>query len=159
MEDGTMYPDPMQEMINEINFRWANGTLVGSVASLPPTDYPDLPWVPYENCLRAQLVHTKPDDDIGRVIVAYPAKSKGPIGIRMHPESDRVVTVAQGSGTFIVFRDNTHLPFDLRPGTRLWIPRMKIYTICPDSSGMIVHAIHTPWIMRDSARHILYPNV
>lgn len=137
--------------------RWRDGTYVETGVALPPSSYAHIPWVPYETYMRAQLVDCVPDQ-LGRLLVEFPADSAEDNELHVHPVSDRVITVLAGRGTFIARRPGgAVVEIPLAPAMRVWMPRGVLHTFMAGSEGLLVESLHNPFIAFDDARCLVYP--
>lgn len=135
--------------------RWATGAFVESGLELPSASF-DLPWVAYEDYMRAQLVEAVPGE-LGRIIVDFPPEAVEDNHLHSHPLSDRVITVIRGHGWFVAVRHGVIERHELFPGFRVWMPRGKLHTFLAGPEGLLVESRHNPWVPLEDPKTLIYP--
>ncbi len=141
---------------SEIRWRWKYGTYIerGGAVSVPVYD---LPWVPYEGYMRAQLIECV-TGEVGRLLVDFPPESTEDNHLHIHPISDRRITVLRGSGEFVARRPGGLVEqFPLVPGSRVWMPRGVLHTFRASTKGLLVESLHNPWVPLEDPRCLVYP--
>ncbi len=123
----------------------------------PRNAHPDLPWVEYESYMRAQVLRGVPGQ-LGELIIEFPPEGAEDNRLHVHPQSDRVITVISGSGTFVAVRLGKRITRDLRQGSRIYMPRGVLHTFFAGSNGLLVHAVHNPFVALDDPSILIYPN-
>lgn len=141
---------------SETRRRWQNGTFIEMVVALPVPSY-DLPWVPYEDYMKAQLVDCVPGR-LGKLLVDFPPEATEDNQLHVHPISDRRITVIRGSGEFVARRPGGAVEhFPLVPGSRVWMPRGVLHTFRASTEGLLVESLHNPWVPLEDPRCLVYP--
>lgn len=146
----------MEKLIIEASRRWAEGVYIERGVPLPRTDYPDLPWVQYEEYMRAQIVRAVLGE-VGKLIVEFPPERSEDNRLHLHPTSDRIITVVRGSGRFVAKRFGVMMEAALVPSTRVYMPRGTLHTFFAGPEGLLVHSLHLPWIPLDDPQCLVYP--
>lgn len=144
----------LREVIDEY---WKKNEFIHQDVSLPFIDYPDLVWVPYESYMRAKLVRCIAGE-IGELLIEFPSESSEDNRLHIHPNSDRVVTVIEGHGRFVVVREGERAEYDLRPGSQVHMPRGVLHTFFAGPRGLQVHALHNPFVPLDDPAILIYPD-
>lgn len=108
--------------------------------------------------MQAQLVD-KTSGGVGRIIVRFPPEGSEDNDLHIHPVSDRVITVINGSGQFICLRPHSKelSRYELKPGTKVWMPRGVLHTFLAGLDGLLVESIHSPFIPFDDPKCLTYP--
>lgn len=149
---------PYQEQVLKLEAqeRWRSDRFIEVGMELPLHSYPDLPWVRYEEYMQAQIVEGVAGK-LGKIIVRFPPEGAEDNQLHVHPISDRLITVIEGSGRFIALRRGRLDKFDLCPGTRVWMPRGVLHTFMASSAGLLVQSLHNPWVPFEDQRALVYP--
>jgi quercetin dioxygenase-like cupin family protein len=142
---------------SEIFEKWDKDTYFVVGVDIPEIQYPNIPWVPYEDYMRARLIKTEPGKT-GEIIVEFPIEGSEDNQLHIHPFSDRVITVVKGSGKFVAIRKGERIEQEFFPGCRVWMPRGTLHTFFSGSEGLTVHSIHNPWIPLDNPQCLVYPS-
>ncbi len=129
----------------EILDRWKRGNFLEVGVAIPGFKY-DLPWVPYENYMQVQLVEAIPGQP-GKLIIQFPKDGAEDEQFHIHPVSDRVITVLQGSGQFVAIRNFTKVVYELEAGCRLCMPRGVVRNFF---GNLLVESLHLPFIAFES---------
>lgn len=111
-------------------------------------DPKDMDWdraVPYEDYMKAIILDAK-EGETGTIIVKFPAECSESNTLHNHPISDRVITVYEGSGTFVYVKNGTVRTVHLLVGDTVFMPRGVLHTFLAGKDGMIVSSIHNPYI-------------
>jgi quercetin dioxygenase-like cupin family protein len=114
------------------------------------------PWVPYEQYMQAKLVAAEPGQ-IGLLHIEFPAETAEDNRIHTHLYSDRLVTVMDGSGFFIVAplgKPIESIPVGV--GDRVWLPRNVRHTWYSGKNGLLVESIHNPFFAFDDSNTLVY---
>ena len=129
----------------ETKRRWKKGDFIesGHRAFQIPT-YKSEDLIPYEDYMLA--LPTCNVWESGRVFVFFPPEGAEDNHLHTHPISDRIITVAQGSGWFFCVRDSRLWKYPLTPGTRVWMPRGKLHTFFAGPDGLVVESLHNPYV-------------
>lgn len=144
-----------EKVRSECDSRWAEGSWSES-GQEPLTDHDDsLPWIPYEEYMEAQI---EVRGDLGILRVRFPAASSEDNRLHRHPESDRIITVLEGSGTFVYLREGTLCNRYLRVGDRIWMPKGVTHTFLSGRHGMTVESVHSPWVPLEDDECLVYPD-
>lgn len=114
--------------------------------------------LPYEDYMMALPAFPCREGEAGRLFVFFPPEGAEDNELHPHPISDRVITVAQGSGWFICVRDSRLVKYALTVGTRVWMPRGKLHTFLAGPEGMVVESIHNPYVPIDNPQCIFTPS-
>lgn len=126
---------------------WESGNFIESDVKIPEYHY-DLPWVPYEDYMEAQLIEATAGSP-GRLIVKFPPWTREDKGMHIHPNSDRVILVLEGAGEFVAVRNDEEIRIKLKPGDRVWMPRGVKHNFIAGSKGPLVESQHLPYIPMD----------
>lgn len=132
-------------MDDEVRIRWIEGCYIEQLIAVNFLYHGSLPWVPYEGYMKARLLEAvvgKP----GRLVICFPADSAEDEEFHVHPTSDRVVTVLEGSGKFVAIRNFQKIEHDLVPGMRVWMPRGVVHNFFGGPEGLLVDSQHLPFI-------------
>lgn len=135
--------------------RWKDNNFY-EVVEIPSLQIPQGEWVAYEEYMRAILINCVPGD-LGKLIVDFPAHTTEDNRLHTHPASDRVVTVLQGSGDFICYRNKQIETYPLFPGVRVWMPRGILHTFKSKEEGLLVESWHNPFVSLESPKCLVYP--
>lgn len=141
----------------ETRQRWRDDKFVeaGHTASYGAQE--SLPWVPYEEYMKAKLVRGVPGE-LGILLVDFPADAVEDNRLHVHPVSDRVITVLEGSGWFIARRPGGAIvKIALGLSDRVWMPRGVLHTFLAGSKGLLVESLHNPFIELNDPRVLVYP--
>lgn len=133
----------------ETQQRWQTGNFLehGLVLSYQELD---LPWVQYEDYMKAQLIRAIPDE-VGELRIRFQAGTAEDKYMHVHPNSDRIITVLVGSGTFVAIRIGDEIRLTIQAGDRLWMPRNTVHNFFADDE-FVVHSIHSPFIPFEDPR-------
>lgn len=142
---------------SETSVRWKSGDFIEVGQDIPQHNY-DLPWIPYEDYMQAQLVEAKPGE-IGRIIVRFPPEGCENNELHIHPISDRIITIIDGCGEFICLRSHSKKlsRYELKPGNKVWMPRGVLHTFLAGGNGLLVESIHNPFIPFNDTTCLIYP--
>lgn len=140
----------------ECQERWCSDNFIEHDVVSPHALREDLPWVSYETYMRAQLVDCAPGQ-LGKLVVDFPAHAMEDNELHIHPVSDRVITVLNGSGVFVAHRpDGTVVKIDIVPRDRVWMPRGVLHTFMAGPNGLLVESMHNPYIPFENPECIVY---
>ena len=103
------------------------------------------PWVTYEKYMQAKLIAAVPGQ-VGLLHIKFPPEMAEDNRIHTHLYTDRLVTVLEGSGYFII------APF----GDRVWMPRGIRHTWYSGKNGLVVESVHNPFIAFDDPDILVY---
>ncbi len=134
--------------------KWEDGGV--EKVELPCVSIPQGDWVAYEEYMEALLIKAV-SGEIGRLIVRFPPESTEDNRLHTHPKSDRRVTVLEGSGEFICYRNKKILHYPLHPGIRVWMPRGILHTFKSGNEGLVVESLHNPFIPFSDPHCLVYP--
>ena len=115
-------------------------------------------WVAYEEYMEAILIDCVPGE-VGNLIVRFPAEATEDNRLHTHPSSDRIVTIIDGTGEFIFYKDKKVQTYPLVPGVRVSMPRGILHTFKSGTLGLLVHSRHNPFVALDDARCLVYPKL
>ena len=141
----------------EARRRWNDGDFIEQGVPLPCASYRGLKWVPYEDYMKAQLISCTAGE-LGKLLVNFPADAVEDNQLHVHPISDRMITVIRGSGEFIAVRRRELARFQLRPGTKVWMPRGVLHTFLAGKDGLLVESLHNPFVAFEDPRCLVYPS-
>lgn len=145
-----------QSLHEETRRRWDKGEFIES-GKIPFTEESSYlkslsqitPWEPYETYMYARAIAATPGK-VGILHIQFPPETAEDSRLHVHHYSDRVITVLNGSGQFIVKRDDGEITsYLLEKGTRLWMPRGVRHTFYAGSKGLTLESIHNPFIAFD----------
>lgn len=145
-----------QNLHNETRRRWDSGEFL-EYEKLPYTQESTYlksltdvtPWEPYETYMFARAIAATPGK-VGILHIQFPAEMAEDARLHVHHYSDRVITVLDGSGQFLVAgADNEIKSHALVRGTRLWMPRGIRHTFYAGKQGLVLESIHNPFIAFD----------
>lgn len=148
----------MANIFEGISEKWINNNFIDFEVRIDNIVYPDEDWIDYEDYMQAILINCLPGK-IGELIVKFPADSTEDNRLHTHPASDRIVTVLEGSGDFICYRDEKVQNFPLFPGVRVWMPKGILHTFKSKKEGLLVQSLHNPFIPLDNPKCLVYPNL
>lgn len=142
--------------------RWSDGRFIEEADPGLFVEF-DLPWIPYEGYMQAQLIVAIPEK-LGLIRVSFlPGATEGKI--HSHDYSDRIVVPRQGSAEFVCLRNETLgnkaiERFRVAPGHRIYIPRRGRHTfIALSGEDFVVDSVTSPVIVPfDDPRCITYLN-
>jgi len=125
--------------------RWKEGNIVehDHLAPIVPR-YNHNQLLPYETYMQALPICE--EWETGSVFVFFPPEGSEDNELHTHPISDRIITVAKGSGWFYCVRGSRLYRYPLFAGTRVWMPRGKLHTFFAGSEGLVVESIHNPYV-------------
>lgn len=135
--------------------RWKQDKFIEQIQRLPSQEY-RLPWVAYETYMMTQLVDVQ-ENKVSRLKVKFPPEATEDNRLHIHPISDRIITVIDGSGDFIAVRENREKHYRIEPGMRVWMPRGTVHTFKAGTNGLLVESIHNPFIPFDNPHCLVYP--
>jgi len=146
----------IQNIKIEARSRWNIGNFLEKNFPIPKSNY-NLPWIPYEDYMEAQLVDTT-EGLLGRIIVRFPPEASEDNDLHIHPISDRVITVISGSGQFVCKRPKEKglSKYELVPGTRVWMPRGVLHTFIASTQGLLVESFHNPFVPFEHPKCLTY---
>ena len=114
------------------------------------------PWVKYEHYMFARLIATNPGQ-IGLLHIRFPAEMAEDCRLHTHFYSDRLITVMEGSGDFLVADKSDELTtIHLKTGMRLWMPRGVRHTFFAGKEGLVLESIHNPFVAFDDPKLLEY---
>ncbi|MCA9507005.1 MAG: hypothetical protein KC505_01110 [Myxococcales bacterium] len=114
------------------------------------------PWIPYERYMEARLVLAQPGQT-GLLHIKFPAETAEDNRIHTHLYSDRLVTVIEGSGFFIVAPLGQAIKsIPVKCGDRVWLPRNVRHTWYSGKNGLLVESIHNPFFAFDDPDILVY---
>lgn len=134
---------------NQILELWKSWAFFETGVEIPDYDY-DLPWVPYEDYMRAQLVSAVPGRE-GKLIVRFVPYGTEDKGLHKHPDSDRIIIVLEGSGEFVAKKEvakerYAEIRISIQPGDRIWMPRGAVHNFIAGARGLLIESRHLPFI-------------
>jgi quercetin dioxygenase-like cupin family protein len=146
----------IQEIRALIRHRWSDGSFVEHDQAIPNIpNSREYPWITYEDYMEAQLIDIK-DFQPGNIIVKFPPESSEDNDLHVHPISDRLITVIEGSGQFICLRNKRIQKYELLPGTSVWMPRGILHTFFAGEEGLLVQSFHNPFIPLNHPKCLTY---
>lgn len=153
----------LENLQNETHDRWQQATFLegNHIAFTQESQYlnalaKNTPWVPYEEYMYAKLIQTQ-NGKVGLLHIRFPPKMAEDSRLHIHHHSDRVITVLEGSGYFLVAEENSKIKkYTLSPGQRLWMPRGVKHTFWAGNHGLVLESIHNPFIPFDDPRLLEY---
>jgi len=114
------------------------------------------PWEKYEKYMQARLVCAVPGV-VGLLHIKFPPETAEDNRIHTHLYSDRVVTVIEGSGYFLIAPlDQPIRSIEVKVGDRVWMPRGVRHTWYSGKEGLTVESIHNPFIAFDDPKILVY---
>lgn len=114
------------------------------------------PWEPYEKYMMARLVAAVPGQ-VGLLHIKFPPEIAEDNRIHTHLYSDRLVTVLEGSGYFIIAPLGEPIKqINVEVGDRVWMPRGVRHTWFSGKNGLVVESIHSPFIAFDDPNILVY---
>jgi hypothetical protein len=144
----------MEYWTEEFRKRWEAG--VFHEKKEPKTFHPrDLPWIPYEDYMRAQIIGVSCFEHT-LLRVEFPSEQIKGSKLHIHPLSNRMVEVLDGSGTFVAIRNGNEISIPLEPGDVIWMPRGIVHTFHSGPSRLIVESAHVPFIPLDDPMCLIY---
>lgn len=103
------------------------------------------PWEPYENYMMAKIVAATPGK-VGLLYIKFPPETAEDNRLHTHLYSDRLVTVLEGYGYFLIAPlDEPIKAIKVAPGDRIWMPRNVRHTWYSGKEGLLVESIHNPF--------------
>ena len=142
--------------------RWTQNTWLSDASPSLIQDLRELStfvtsWQPYEEYMEAGFPYGDPiEGEPTLLLIRFPPDKAEANELHTHPESDRIVTILEGSGVFEAKRlsSGSHymLPVNLSPGTCIFMPRNTLHTFRAGPDGLLVASIHNPWIPLDDPR-------
>lgn len=114
------------------------------------------PWVAYEKYMQARLVAAMPGQ-IGLLHIKFPPETAEDNRIHTHLYSDRLVTVLEGSGYFLIAPIGEPIKsISVKVGDRVWMPRGVRHTWYSGKDGLLVESIHNPFFAFDDPDLLVY---
>ena len=114
------------------------------------------PWERYEDYMFARLVAATPGK-VGLLHIKFPPELVEDSRLHIHRHSDRVITVVEGSGQFLVAIPGESIKsIPLEKGNRLWMPRGVRHTFYAGKEGLILESIHNPFFAFDDPKLLEY---
>lgn len=124
-------------------------TYLRSLASITP-------WVPYEKYMMARLIAAVPGQ-IGMLHIKFPPEIAEGNRIHTHLYSDRLVTVLEGSGHFLIAPLGEPIKsINVSMGDRVWMPRNVRHTWYSGKKGLVVESIHNPFFAFEDPDILIY---
>ena len=145
----------LHSYLSEVHDRWEDRIYVTKMEQLEPLPS-RAPWIPYEEYMEAQLIKCV-TGEIGHLRIRFPAHTTENNRRHLHPASARIVTVESGTGKFVALRKGVEVHHELTPLNRVYIPEGILHTFCAGPEGMVVQALHLPWIPLEDTRSLQYP--
>jgi len=147
----------------ETKERWNNGSFLehGQKAFSEESSYLRslvtlTPWQPYEHYMMARLVAAVPKI-VGLLHIKFPPKTAEDNRIHTHLYSDRLVTVLEGSGYFLIAPIGEPIKsISVQVGDRIWMPRGIRHTWYSGKNGLVVESIHNPFFAFDDRDILVY---
>lgn len=146
----------MKQFRQECRDRWHSGTFLEHNQPASVGISPDLPWIPYESYMKAQIIQGVPNQ-LGILVVEFPADVSEDNEYHCHPQSDRCITVIAGAGAFEFFKNRELFVMPLSPGDRVWMPRGVLHTFRSGKDGLLVESLHNPFLPFDHPHCLVYP--
>ncbi len=104
-----------------------------------------IPWGPYEHYMMARLVAATPGQ-LGLLHIKFPPETAEDNRLHTHLYSDRLVTVLEGSGQFLIAPlGKTIETIQVKVGDRVWMPRGIRHTWYSGPQGLVVESLHNPF--------------
>lgn len=114
------------------------------------------PWLPYEKYMMARLVAAVPGQT-GLLHIKFPPETAEDNRIHTHLYSDRLVTVLEGSGYFLIAPFGEPIKsIAVGVGDRVWMPRGVRHTWYSGKDGLLVESIHNPFFAFDDPDILVY---
>ena len=114
------------------------------------------PWERYEDYMLARLVASTPGK-VGLLHIKFPPDMAEDSRLHIHRHSDRVITVIEGSGQFLVANPGEGIKsIPLERGNRLWMPRGIRHTFYAGNDGLVLESIHNPFFAFDDPKLLEY---
>lgn len=114
------------------------------------------PWVTYEKYMQAKLITAVPGQ-VGLLHIKFPPEMAEDNRIHTHLYTDRLVTVIEGSGYFLIAPfGETIKSIPVCVGDRVWMPRGVRHTWYSGKNGLVVESIHNPFIAFDDPDILVY---
>lgn len=114
------------------------------------------PWEPYEHYMMARLVAAVPGK-VGLLHIKFPPDFAEDNRIHTHLYSDRLVTVLEGSGYFLIAPIGEPIKtIAVTVGDRVWMPRGIRHTWYSGVNGLVVESIHNPFFAFDDPDILMY---
>lgn len=135
----------------DITEKWESGRFFEHGIDLTPYRDLDLPWVPYEDYMEAQLEEVVIGGR-GKLRIRFKPNTAEDSRMHTHPDSERIVTILKGSGKFVAERHGHMFELSLKAGDRIWMPRNTLHNFYAGTKGLLVQSIHCPWIPLEDPR-------
>lgn len=114
------------------------------------------PWQPYEHYMMARLVQAVPGQ-VGLLHIKFPPETAEDNRIHTHLYSDRLVTVIDGSGYFLIAPLGEPIKsISVKVGDRIWMPRGVRHTWYSGKNGLTVESIHSPFFAFNDKDLLVY---
>ncbi|BBH51754.1 cupin domain-containing protein [Fluviispira sanaruensis] len=114
------------------------------------------PWVNYEKYMKAKLIAAVPGQ-VGLLHIKFPPEMAEDNRIHTHLYTDRLVTVLEGSGYFLIAPFGEQIKsIPVSIGDRVWMPRGIRHTWYSGKNGLVVESIHNPFIAFDDPDILVY---
>lgn len=114
------------------------------------------PWVPYEKYMMARLIAATPGA-VGLLHVKFPPEIAEDNRLHTHLYSDRLITIIEGSGQFLVAPLGQAIrSITVNVGDRVWMPRGIRHTWYSGKEGLTVESIHSPFFAFDDSDILVY---
>lgn len=114
------------------------------------------PWVAYEKYMLARLIAAVPSQ-VGLLHIKFPPETAEDNRIHTHLYTDRLVTVIEGSGYFLIAPLGEPIKsIPVTVGDRVWMPRGIRHTWYSGKNGLVVESIHNPFIAFDDPDILVY---
>jgi cupin superfamily acireductone dioxygenase involved in methionine salvage len=114
------------------------------------------PWVTYEKYMQAKLIAAVPGQ-VGLLHIKFPPEMAEDNRIHTHLYTDRLVTVLEGSGYFLIAPFGEPIQsIPVTKGDRVWMPRGIRHTWYSGKQGLVVESIHNPFIAFDDPDILVY---
>lgn len=114
------------------------------------------PWVTYEKYMQAKLIAAVPGQ-VGLLHIKFPPEMAEDNRIHTHLYTDRLVTVLEGSGYFIIAPFGEPIKsIPVTIGDRVWMPRGIRHTWYSGKNGLVVESVHNPFIAFDDPDILVY---
>ncbi len=145
----------IEDIKKEVAERWRTGQYLEHGVEVPTERYEHLPWIPYEGYMEARLVNWVPGE-VGQIMVRFPVEGSESNELHIHPLSDRIILVIEGSGEFVSIRDGVEVRHALQPGDCIYLPRGTRHTFFAGPLGLLVESIHNPWVPLEDPQCLVY---
>lgn len=108
--------------------RWKTGHFC-EIVTTPSLEIPQgKEWLPYEEYMEAMLIDDCIPGKLGNLVVKFPSNTSENNRLHTHPASDRVITVIEGEGTFLCYRNREIQSYPLVAGVQVWMPKGILHT-------------------------------